>query len=598
MQKLNDIRRQMASRGLAAYIIPGTDPHQSEYMAAHWKGRDWASGFDGSAGTLFITHKEAWLLTDGRYFLQAERQLQGSGVSLMKQQVQGAPEYIGWLAANLQAGEQVGIDGSMFSMQEVEMMREAFGPKHIELQDCGDLLSDLWENRPPLPLEPVFEHELVYAGKSRVEKLSALRAEMQRIGGNYHLLTALDDIAWLLNLRGSDIDYNPVFISYALVGLDDVALFVHKIKITEDLRHSLESDGVYLFDYETVEEHVAELPDDARLVVDASKTNFRLFETARNACQLIRSASIPTGMKALKNAVELDNLRRAMEKDGVAMLRFLMWLEQHLGKEAITEYSAGEKLREFRAAQPLFYGESFSTIAGYKSNGAIIHYRADAESCATLAPEGLFLLDSGGQYHDGTTDITRTLALGPATDEEKRDYTLVLKGHIALAKAVFPAGTAGGQLDVLTRQYLWAEGLKYLHGTGHGVGFFLNVHEPPQRIGQGLSAAFTTPLQPGMLTSNEPGMYRNGKHGIRIENLVVTVPYCKSEDFGEFYAFETVTLCPIATNLIERSLMRPDETEWLNAYHRQVFERLSPYLSPAEQNWLQAQTQELPITQS
>ncbi len=583
------LRNKMSAHGLTAYIVPGTDPHQSEYIAPHWKGRDWISGFDGSAGTVVVTLDLAGLWTDSRYFLQAENQLAGTTVDLQKQVNQGAPEYIDWLSDTLGEGDKVGVDGKLFSVASVKRMKKAFGEKNIELETVGDLFGEIWANRPFIPGNEIYEHPLEYAGKSRAEKLTLIRDEMTEKGTDFHLLTALDDIAWTFNLRGSDVDYNPVAICYALIGKDTVSLFIDNAKVPADFEETLKSDGITLRPYEAIDDALQALPHDASILIDPHKTSQWLFESIPSECTQVNSATIPMGLKALKNETEIRHTRQTMVKDGVAMVKFLKWIEENVGKNEVSEVSAAEQLYQFRAEQDHFVGESFSTIAGYRGHGAIIHYRATEATDVPLKPEGLFLVDSGGQYLDGTTDITRTITLGSPSKEEITDFTLVLKGHIALNRAVFPAGTSGGQLDILARNAMWMEGINYGHGTGHGVGFFLNVHEPPQRIGQGQSSALNTPLEVGMITSNEPGIYRTDKHGIRIENLILTIPH-EENDFGTFLKFENLTWCHIDTRLIDVDMLTKDERKWFNAYHETVFEKLSPYLDEETRLWLRSKT--------
>ena len=583
------LREKMKALGLAAYIVPGTDPHQSEYVAPHWKGRDWISGFDGSAGTVVVTADFAGLWTDFRYFIQAVDQLAGSTVSLQKQVTQGAPEHIDWLVDHLSSGDKVGIDGKLFSVASVEQMKKNFATKGIELVIGGDLFKDIWADRPFIPGAPIYDHSLVYAGISRTGKLKLIREQMAEKEADFHLLTALDDIAWTFNLRGSDVDYNPVAICYAIIGKENAYLFIDNAKVPDPFEKELINDGLTLKPYEDIDDALQALPHGSSILIDPGKTSQWLFESIEETCIIRKSSTLPMGLKALKNETEIAHARTTMVKDGVAMVKFLKWVEETVGKGEISEVSAAKQLFEFRSEQENFIGESFGTIAGYKGDGAIVHYRATEATDVALQPEGLFLVDSGGQYLDGTTDITRTITLGSPTQEEIADFTLVLKGHIALNTAVFPEGTSGGQLDVLARNAMWAQAIDYGHGTGHGVGFFLNVHEPPQRIGQGRSASLNTPMQVGMITSNEPGIYREGKHGIRIENLILTVPHVEN-DFGTFLKFENLTWCPIDTRLIDVEMLTKAERTWFNEYHETVFEKLSPYLDEETSLWLRGKT--------
>lgn len=583
--KLAEIRDLMQAQGLTAYIIPNTDPHQGEYIAPHWQIISWLSGFTGSAGTIVITADFAGVWTDSRYFIQAESQLANFDFDLMKLRVPHSPEYIGWICDKLPEGATIGVDARLFPMTQIAAMEQRFAGGGIALKSGHDLIAPIWADRPDLPTATIYVHQAAYAGKSRIEKLATIRAEMQDRGANLHLVSALDDIAWMFNLRGSDISYNPVIICYALIGLDSATLFIDLPKVSEGLRGRLESESILLAPYDSIRESLSLLPPQTSLLLAPAKTSEWLGTAIPAEVKQVAADNPATLFKAVKNEVEQAHIRKVMVKDGVAMVHFLKWLEENVGKTPITEVSAAAQLLAFRAEQADFVGESFGTISGYGPHGAIVHYSATADTDVPLQPTGLFLLDSGGQYLDGTTDITRTIALGTPTEQEMQDYTLVLRGHIGLAKAIFPQGTQGHQLDSLARQPLWQQSMNYGHGTGHGVGFFLNVHEGPQRIGTGKTGGEGSAFVPGMLTSNEPGLYRAGKHGIRIENLVLTVPHAETE-FGTFYAFETVTLCPIDTRLIKRSWLSREEIEWLNIYHKRVWEGLSPHLSSEAQNWL------------
>lgn len=589
-EKIDALRHEMASCGLDAYIVPSSDPHQSEYVAEHWKTRQWLSGFTGSAGVLIVTRHHAGLWTDSRYFLQAEQQLAGTTITLHKQQVPHAPEHVTWLADHLPEGSTVGVNGDLFSVLQIRYLEKHLAPKSIEINVDLELVGDIWPDRPPLPGNPVFEHSIGYAGLARKEKLTAIREQMRAKGADFHLVTTLDDIAWTLNLRGSDVDYNPVFISYLLIGHNRSYLFIHPEKVPADLRAGLQEDGVELLRYAMVEEFLEELPNETRVWIDNRTTSIRLFN-AVDGEQLFTGANIPRQLKAVKNETEIGHIRKTMEKDGVALVKLYRWLEAILSSRPVTEYEVARQLEHFRGGQGDYFGESFPAIVGYNANGAIVHYRPLPEKSAEIHADGILLLDSGGQYLDGTTDITRTIALGAPTDEQRRVFTLVLKGHIALASIRFPAGTTGAQLDTLARMFLWRDGLNYGHGTGHGVGFFLNVHEPPQ--GFATSAATsrgTTAFEPGMLTSNEPGYYKTGEYGIRTENLVLCTN--EPETNGErFLHFETLTLFPIDLRLVEVQLLTPEEKQWLNNYHQLVFAKLSPLLSPEEAAWLRQKCQ-------
>ena len=582
----------MALSDLDVYIIPGTDPHMGEYVPDYWQIRSWLSGFTGSAGTLVITSNFAGLWTDSRYFLQAESELSGSGIELVKLRVPHTPEHVDWVVKNLSVGSRVGVDGKMISIDAVKQIRSAFAPKQMELITNEDLISPIWTDRPPFPLDQVSGYDLEYAGCSRSEKIDMVRSEMSRLGVTHHLIASLDDIAWLLNLRGTDIEYNPLFVSYVSIDSDSTVLFINDAKISPLLQEELMNDGVTLRPYEEIEQYLSTLVKGNRLLIATGKVNQALLDAILPAVTIVDDVNPTTLMKAVKNETEIGHLHQTMVYDGIALVRFFHWLEKNIGKEKITEISASDKIQSFRSEQPVFMGLSFGTIAGYASHGAIVHYNPTPESDVELKPEGLFLLDSGGQYLSGTTDVTRTVALGVPTLEQKRDFTLALKGTIALSDAVFPEGTKGYQLDALARIALWKNGINFGHGTGHGVGFFLNVHEGPQGISPNAAGPASTVMEKGMVTSVEPAMYREGKHGIRTENLVVCIPHLDNE-FGSFLKFETLTLCPIDRTLIEVSLLDKAELSWLNNYHAMVYERISPYLSKEESKWLKAKTAKL-----
>lgn len=584
--KLDTLRAAMREYGLDACIIPSTDPHQSEYVADHWQARRYMTGFDGSAGTAVVTQDFAGLWTDSRYFIQGEKQLKGSGFELMKLRIPHTPEYITWLTEKMPEGARVAVDGKVLSYAKGESLEEAFEPEGIELITEIDLMEEVWADRPPLPSAPIFEHELRYTGQSREEKLELLRRSMRRAKADYALITALDDVAWLFNLRGGDVEFNPVFVAYAVVGDEDVWLCVDHSKMPEELVETLDAEGIELVAYNRLEQVIESLPQDSAIYLDPNQVNVSLLYPIwdRHGENEIEGPSLIARLKTCKNAVEQQYMREVMVKDGVAMVNFLYWLEENIGKETITEASAAEKLLSFRAEQALFQGESFPAISGYGPNGAIVHYRAQAGDDAELQPEGIYLIDSGGQYLDGTTDITRTLAMGPPGQQAQEDFTRVLLGCINLSMAVFPKGTCGQQLDVLARGPLWDAHLNYGHGTGHGVGFFLNVHEGPQRISPGGNRVS---LKPGMVTSNEPGLYRVGQYGMRMENLVMVTESSAESDFGTFYSFETLTLCPIDRRLILPDALGEKGRNWLNQYHEQVYAKLHPLLKAEQQKWLE-----------
>ncbi len=588
-ERIAALRQAMRKYGIDAFLVPSSDPHQSEYVADHWKSREWLSGFTGSAGTLIVTTDHAGLWTDSRYFLQAEQQLADSEVELHKQQTPHAPEHVQWLADQLDAGSSVGCDGFLFSVRQIRHMEKHLRPHGIDLHYDLELIGDIWEERPPLPDDEIFEFDIRYAGKSRKEKLERIRERVHAREADQYLVTTLDDIAWTLNLRGHDVEYNPVFISYLMLRDSDALLFLDPDKVPDELAVLLAEDGVELRPYASILPYLESLEEDVDVLIDPASTNIRLFDAIPEE-QRMEGENIPRKLKAIKNETEIDHIRRVMVKDGVALLKLYRWLEAILQSRSVTEFEVARQLDHFRRAQGNYHGESFSAIVGYKANGAIVHYRPDPETSASLQRDGLLLLDSGGQYEEGTTDITRTTALGESTEEQRRDYTLVLKGHIALATIQFPEGSSGAQLDPLARMYLWREGLNYGHGTGHGVGFFLNVHEPPQGFAGMAGGRGSTPLQPGMLTSNEPGFYKDGEYGIRIENLVLCVKGPET-DYGKFLKFETLTLFPIDLDLIETELLTKAEKQWLNSYHERVFEALSPYLNPEELGWLEQKCQ-------
>lgn len=586
-EKLASLRKLMKQHDLNAYIIPATDPHQGEYIPGHWKTREWFSGFSGSAGTVVVTTDYAGLWTDSRYFIQAEEQLEGSGIKLEKLKVAHTPEYIEWLSDKIIRGGKVGIDGNVVSAQLIDMMQKLFKPRGIIIDHTLDLPGKIWADRPVIPQAPVFEHDNKLAGKSRWEKLAMVREKMKSQRIDYQLLTSLDDIAWMFNLRGSDVEFNPVFVSYALISVSESILFLDDDKLPSEISIRLKEEGVKIQPYNSIAAGLQQLPPGSTLLLSGSKINYSLYQNIPAHCKTIDDISIVTTIKACKNAVEAAHIRNAMIKDGVALVQFFMWLEENIGKITITELSLDEQLTKFRKRQEGYMGNSFATIAGYLDHGAIIHYGATKETAYTLKPEGLLLLDSGAQYPDGTTDITRTITLGNPSAEEKHDFTLVLQGHIELSRAIFPASTKGFHLDVLARKALWQDGKNYGHGTGHGVGYFLNVHEGPQGITP--NPAVNYPLEPGMILSNEPGFYRQGQYGIRTENLIMVIPVNES-DFGTFMGFETLTLFPYDLSLIDSSMLNHDEKQWINHYHQVVYERLEGGLDEQERKWLSHKT--------
>jgi len=581
INRLALLREAMKQQGISACIIPGTDPHAGEYIAEYWKERQWISGFDGSAGTAVVTLNGAGLWTDSRYFLHAAEQLEGTGIELMKQGLPETLEILPWLATQLKAGERVGVNSQMFSLNGYASMKTELKMNELELVSI-DLPAKVWIDRPSLPLNPFFVFDTQYAGKSTTEKLTLVRAEMKKAHAEVFVVSALDDIAWLFNIRGNDVDYNPVVIAYALVENGKATLFIAPEKLTQETNVYLQNQGVTVASYLAIYDELKQLSPSKSVLVDGGKLNQALFESIPTGCAIRNTMSPVFKLKSIKNEVEMDGIRRAMVKDGVALTRFFIWLEENLKTDTLSEISVSDKLREFRSEQENFVGESFGTIAGYAGHGAIVHYSATPESDVQLKTENIFLLDSGGQYLDGTTDITRTVALGTPTVQQKVDFTLVLKGHIALSTAIFPVGTRGSQLDILARKAMWDLGLNYGHGTGHGVGHFLNVHEGPQNIRMDENPVV---LQAGMFMSNEPGLYRTNQYGIRTENLIHVVPAQKT-DFGQFLKFETVTLFPIDQVLIDIDLLTDAEIEWLNDYHKKVYDSIAPKLTGDEREWL------------
>ncbi|MEL5894614.1 aminopeptidase P family protein [Bacteroides sp. GD17] len=583
--RINALRGIFGKEGIAAFIVPSTDPHLSEYVAPHWQSREWISGFTGSAGTVVVTREKAGLWTDSRYFLQAARQLEGSGIDLYKEMLPETPCIPAFLSANLKPGEVVGIDGAVFSAEEVKQLQGKLEKDGISVKSITDPMNQIWADRPAMPEAPAYIYETKYAGKSSQEKIAIIREEMKKQGAEALLISALDEIAWTLNIRGNDVHCNPVVVSHLLIGEQDAHFFIQPQKVTGELSAYLKETGVSIHRYEDIEHFLNSLTAGS-ILLNPGKTNYAAYSAICPDCRIIEGASPVAMLKAIRNEQEIAGIHAAMQRDGVALVKFLKWLEEAVPAGGETEISVDKKLHEFRAAQPLYMGESFDTIAGYKEHGAIVHYEATSETDVPLKPEGFLLLDSGAQYLDGTTDITRTIALGALTEEEKTDYTLILKGHIDLAMAVFPEGTRGAQLDVLARMPIWQHHMNFLHGTGHGIGHFLNVHEGPQSIRMNENPVT---LQAGMVTSNEPGVYKAGSHGIRTENIVLTVNAGEGM-FGNYLKFETITLCPICKKGIIKEMLTAEETDWLNDYHRNVYEKLSPDLDKEEQEWLREAT--------
>lgn len=589
--RIEHLRAEMAQHSITAYLVPSSDPHQSEYVAPRWQTRAWLSGFTGSAGTLLVTTEGAGVWTDSRYFIQGEEQLAGSGITLERQQVPHAPEHVDWLVENLRAGQQLGFDGRVVSLSQARMLERRLSARGIKLNAKHDLAGNFWADRPAVPTSDVFAFDTVYTGQSRAEKLANIRAWLTKVEVDAVLLVALDEIAWTLNIRAADVDFNPVCLSYLLITKNEAQWFVGEARIDQKLSTALKEDGVEVAEYSKVELALQNFPASQQLAVDPATLSYRFFELLAGK-DLKELGSPVVMMKAIKNETEIRHFRNVMCKDGVALLRLFRWLEKTLKTTTVTEVEISERLADFRSQQNNYRGESFPAIVGYNGNGAIVHYHAEPATCATLTASGILLLDSGGQYLDGTTDITRTVALGNTTMEQRRHFTLVLKGMIALSKARFPKGTGGAQLDTFARQFLWQEGLDFGHGTGHGVGFFLNVHEGPQGFAtSAVTSRGRTALQPGMVTSNEPGFYRTGHYGIRIENLVLCVED-QSTDYGNFLRFETLTLFPIDRRLLQLDMLSEEERKWLNDYHQQVLAGILPLLKEDEERtWLRQQCQ-------
>ena len=582
------LRAAMAKHGIAACLVPTADPHLSEYLPAHWQAREWLSGFTGSAGTLLVTATEAGLWTDSRYFAQAEQQLAGSGIALMKQRVAHAPEHLIWLQQNLHQGDVIAVAGDSVSVGTQRSIERLLGNVGIKLRVDLDLPGMIWPDRPVLPNAPVIEHPIAYAGTSRAEKFDKVRNALRKQHATHHLVSSLDDVAWLSNLRGSDVECNPVFLAHLLIETAGHAtLFVDRTKLNDSLVAALAADGILIANYATLGDALGELGASDTLLFDPGRVVSAVLQTVSAKAKCIEGPNPSTAFKACKSKNELTHIREVMRRDGAALARAFRRLEERLTAGMTqTELDVDALLREERSAQPDFVGESFATIAGYMENGALPHYRATVEAHNTLQRHGLLLIDSGGQYLGGTTDITRVLALGPTTAEQRRDATLVMKGMIALSRARFPKGASGPQLDALARAPLWASGMDYGHGTGHGVGYFLNVHEGPQGIRPPVAGGALVPLEPGMISSIEPGLYKPARHGIRHENLAVVVEAEQSE-FGEFYAFETLTLCPFDRRVLEPSLLNPEERAWLDDYHASVRAALGPLLEDADLAWLE-----------
>jgi len=588
-ERLEKFREIMADRDIDAYIITAGDPHQSEYVADRWKTYQWLTGFSGEAGTVAITADEAGLWTDSRFFLQAEDELEGSGVKLFKMKTEGVPKMNEWLKEQLDADDTLGFNGECMSVKQVEGLRKELGDE-IDFKTDEDLIDLIWEDRPPIPKEIVKNFGKEFCGESRKSKIKRIREKMADIDCKGYLMAALDSIAWLYNFRGSDIEFNPVAISYAYITEKEAYLFIKKDKLDGELKTKLESDDIIVQDYDAFFDFLKNI-DEKSIVFDPAKISIKLKNQIPDSCDIIEKMDLVTVMKAVKNEKELEGMRKAHLKDGVAMVKWLKWVEENVGKQKYTEWDLAEKLESFRQEQENYINQSFHPIIGYKANGAIVHYSPTAKKSAEVKKEGILLSDSGGQYLEGTTDITRTISLdGNPPDLEKEIFTMVLRGNIGLSKALFPRGYTGKMVDTFAGGPLWEKGYNYQHGTGHGIGHYLNVHEStsyyqfrPESDG---------PIKPGMVTSVEPACYLEGKFGIRTENVVITVEKI-SNDFGTFYGHETITLCPIDINLIDKSMMTKSEIKWFNDYHREVYEKLAPHLNDEERTWLKKKTRPL-----
>ena len=586
--RLEKARDALAQHQLAALLVPSSDPHLSEYLPERWQGRIWLSGFTGSMGTLVVTADQAALFADSRYWVQAEAQIAGTGVQLVRIPTGAATHHIDWMVEHLKAGDTVAVDGQVLGLAAAHQLRGAFEKAGLHLRTDLDLFTEIWLDRPALPAAPVYEHRSPHAPLARTAKLAQVREAMARHGASHHFVSTVDDVAWITNLRGGDVDYNPVFLAHLLIDATRATLFVAPGKVDAALQAQLAADGIALADYAQAATVLGALPAGTTLLLDPRRVTLGLRQAVARGARVVGAINPSTLAKSRKTPEEAAFVREAMAEDGVAMCEFYAWFEQAVGREPMTEITIDERLTAARARRPGYVGPSFPVIAGFNANGAMPHYRATAESHAAIEGDGLLLIDSGGQYLGGTTDITRVWPVGTLTPAHRRDFTLVLKGTMALSRTRFPRGTLSPMLDAIARAPLWAHGIDFGHGTGHGVGYFLNVHEGPQTISKAVPEP-TMAMEPGMITSIEPGLYREGQWGIRIENLVLNVP-AETTPFGEFLAFETLTLCPIDTRCLERSLLTDDDVAWLNAYHATVRERLAPRVSGDARAWLEART--------
>ncbi|OPJ64945.1 aminopeptidase P family protein [Clostridium chromiireducens] len=587
-EKIQKLRELMKKEKIDYYIVPSGDFHQSEYVAECFKSRAYITGFTGSAGTAIIGREKAILWTDGRYFIQANEQLKDSGVELFKIGIPGWPTLEEWLIDNMAEGQTLSFDGRVVSVNQYKEILRIKENKNINIVMDKDLIDQIWIDKPKMPKEMIFLHDIKYCGKSAGEKIQEVRNEMKKLGGKSYIIASLDDIAWLYNIRGNDVKYTPVVLAYALIDEKEAVLYTNEEKVSGIDKEKLSSEGIEIKSYEDVFKDIKEIKDS--VILDSDKVSAYIYEQIRDDVKKIEELNISTRLKAIKNNTEVKSIKNCQLRDGVAMVKFIKWIKENVDKETITELTLADKLCEIRSQGDLFIEESFGTISGYKEHAAMMHYSATEESAYKLEKEGILLVDSGGQYFDGTTDITRSIILGQISEEEKRDFTLVLKAHINLMKARFLKGTTGSNIDILSRRVLWEEGIDYKCGTGHGVGFCLSVHEGPQTI---RPIPNKIALEPGMILTNEPGIYREGKHGIRTENIMLVIEAEKNDEFGEFYKFETLSYCPIDIEGIDAELLTRDEREWLNNYHKETYEKLSPLLNDDEKQFLKEVTREI-----
>lgn len=589
-ERLTALRETMKKHRIDACIIPSSDPHLSEYVPARWKSREWISGFTGSAGTVVVTAAKAGLWTDSRYFLQATEQLKNTGIDLYKLTLPETPSINDFLLHELEEGQTVGLDGQSYSVADARVLEKKLAKKNIRLHTSVDLINEIWSDRPAIPDNQLFELPVEITGQPVHDKLNAINDKLHKAGADCLILAALDEIAWTFNIRGNDVNYNPVAVSYAFISENETVLFIQPSKLTPEIAGHLKQEGVSLADYNMITSYLSHLPKKITVFIDPARTNVALSDAIPKGCEVIEGITPPNHLKSIKNKTEIEGFRNALVKDGIALTRFYIWLEKQLsGGNKVTEISATEKLSALRAEQPLHISDSFNTICGYGPHGAIVHYSATPETDTQIKPEGLLLMDSGGQYLDGTTDITRTIALGEPTEQMKKDFTRVLKGTIGIAKCKFPAGIRGCLIDAFARKALWDAGIQYLHGTCHGIGHCLNVHEGPQSIRMEENPVI---LEPGMVMSDEPAIYREGEYGIRTENMVLIIEDSETE-FGRFLTFDTLTLCYIDTTLVIPSMLSVREHAWLNKYQQMVYDKLSPHLNEEEKAWLREKTKEV-----